>query len=92
MNTATNLIDAMRAFFAEQAATAAVGLAAVERLDDPAASAALEAINDECAAVTKAFTSESQGWADDLFGVLTDQIVGLDPLVDYVDREHFAEV
>ena len=59
---------------------------------DPAGSAALESINDECAAVSKAFTSESRRWADDLFGALTDQIVGLDPLVDYVDREHFAEV
>ncbi len=90
-NTTTNLIEAFRTFFAEQGRTAAAGLAAAAELNDPAARAALEAINAEVDTVLDALQPADPGfdWSTPLF--ITDLIPGLDPLVDFVDRDAFAD-
>ncbi len=93
-NTTTNLIEAFRAFFAEQGRTASAGLAAAAELNDPAARAALEAVNAEVDTVLDALqpAEPRSDWSSPLYTGMTDLIPGLDPLADFVDRAHLATV
>ncbi len=61
-------------------------------MNDPAARAALEAINAEVDTVLDALQPADPGfdWSTPIFTGMTDLIPGLDPLVDFVDREHLA--
>ena len=88
--TTTNLIEALRAFLAEQGRTASVGLVAAAEMNDPAARAALEAINAEVDTVLEALKPAEPrfDWSSPLYTGMTDLIPGLDPLVDFVDRAH----
>ena len=97
MNTPTNpttasLIDAMRAFIAEQAVMCQAGLKAVADGNEETAHACMTAIESQVTAVVNAvrFAGASFGWDDGLWSGLCDPIPNIDTLSDHLDRDGTA--